>query len=574
MSIEFRPNGDGTYDCYVLHGRLDTEFASDFMHGEKGRSLLRLIQKSGLTVRTVRLVLAGSLVLAIPLAAIVAGQDDARYAMSYVYFGSSKTQIQNVLRSKDTLSVVSPSYFDLNADGSLKISNISKNFIKTMQENGIRVVPFLSNHWDRQSGVNALGNIDRLVAQITAAVAEYGLDGVNVDIENVTEKQRDQYTELVRRLRQALPAEKEVSVAVAANPKGWSTGWHGSYDYKELGKYADHLFIMAYDEHYQGGAAGPVASIDFVRQSIEYALQHVPSEKVVLGIPFFGRVWNSAGSVQGTGISISQIDTLQSLYGGTVTYDAAAGSPKLEFTIAEDAPAYTLVGKVLPPGTYTVWFENSDSLKEKLALIGKYHLKGAGNWSAGQETPDVWEYYELWLNGKYFADIHGHFAKDDIIRITADGIMKGVSASEFAPLSPLTRAQAAVIFFRLLQLPAGGGSQYPDIAGHWAESEIRGATAAGLFEGYEDGTFRPETALTREEVAVLLARMLGTEEISRAGRTFTDVEAGRWSYAEITALAELGIVSGYEDGSFLPEKAINRGEMAALVNRARGHISQ
>lgn len=81
-----------------------------------------------------------------------------------------------------------------------------------------------------------------------------GLDGVNVDIENVTEKQRTQYTELVRRLRESLPSDKEVSVAVAANPSGWNTGWHGSYDYAELGKYADHLFIMAYDEHYQGGA--------------------------------------------------------------------------------------------------------------------------------------------------------------------------------------------------------------------------------------------------------------------------------------------------------------------------------
>ena len=126
MTIDFRPNGDGTYDCYVKVGKMDTEFASDFIHGKKGQSLLRLIRNSNLAVRTVRFVLAGSLALAVPAAAMAAGQPDARYAMSYVYFGSSQTQIQNVLRAKDTLSVVSPSYFDLYSDGSLKGGTLAR----------------------------------------------------------------------------------------------------------------------------------------------------------------------------------------------------------------------------------------------------------------------------------------------------------------------------------------------------------------------------------------------------------------------------------------------------------------
>ena len=153
MWVDFRANGDGTYDCYVMIGRMDMEFASDIFNTKKGRSLLGLIKSSRLTVRSVRFVLAGSLVLAIPITAMTAEQNEARYAMSYVYFGSSQTQIKNVLRSKDVLSVVSPSYFDLNADGSLKLNNISRDFINTMKKSGIRVVPFLSNHWDRESGV-------------------------------------------------------------------------------------------------------------------------------------------------------------------------------------------------------------------------------------------------------------------------------------------------------------------------------------------------------------------------------------------------------------------------------------
>ena len=79
-------------------------------------------------------------------------------------------------------------------------------------------------------------NPEKLADQIVQAIHQYDLDGVNVDIENVTSTYRDAYTQLVRSLREKLPEEKEVSVAVAAKPNGWTTGWHGSYDYAALGK--------------------------------------------------------------------------------------------------------------------------------------------------------------------------------------------------------------------------------------------------------------------------------------------------------------------------------------------------
>ena len=137
----------------------------------------------------------------------------------------------------------------------------------------------LSNHWNRASGEAALANPEKLAQSIADAIIANNLDGVNVDIENVTHTHRSAYTELVRLLRQKLPAEKEVSVAVAANPNGWTTGWHGSYDYAELAKYADYLMVMAYDESWEGSSAGPVASYSFVKRSIEYALEHTTANK-------------------------------------------------------------------------------------------------------------------------------------------------------------------------------------------------------------------------------------------------------------------------------------------------------
>lgn len=66
----------------------------------------------------------------------------------------------------------------------------------------------------------------------------------------MTEKERTAYTDFVRLLYRKLAPKKEVSVAVAGNPYGWQTGWHGSYDYKELHKYSHYLMIMSYDESF------------------------------------------------------------------------------------------------------------------------------------------------------------------------------------------------------------------------------------------------------------------------------------------------------------------------------------
>lgn len=558
MNATLQQVQDDVYDLVLRFDKFDAEFARELMAGRKKYPDI-------IRIRMVKFVVAGALALTIPFSQITA--KGPRYAMSYLYFGSLADQIEYISLSQDTLAVVSPSYFDITENGALQINTIHSAFVQTMHQKGIQVVPFLSNHWDRQAGVAALNRAEQLAQQIAEAVEAYDLDGVNVDIENVTQEQRAQYTRLVQLLREKIPANKEVSVAVAANPNGWQTGWQGSYDYRALGEAADHLFIMSYDEHYQGGPSGPVASLDFVEQSIQYALKYVPADKIVLGIPFFGRIWAENGSVTGYGVSNNRVEAWMNQYAHTKTYDRTARSPKLELTIRPQDKKPVVGGKELAAGNYTIWYEDSDSIKEKLALVDKYQLKGAGNWSAGQETRDVWEYYDLWLNGKYFSDIYQHFAKDDIVYSAKLGIMKGVSNTLFEPEGTLTRAQAAAVAVRMLpQLSGRAARMFSDIDGHWAQAEIEQAVGAGILQGYPDGSFRPEEHMSREEMAVLLARMIQIDTSGNQKPVFSDVAENRWSYEEITALAGAGILQGYE-GSFRPEQGLTRGEMAALVQR-------
>lgn len=500
-----------------------------------------------------------------------------RFNMTYIYFGDTQAFIRNVDKAGDDLDTVSPSYFDLDDAGNLILNGITdKGFVEAMEERDVRVVPFLSNHWDRAKGRAALANRKALARQVADAVMEYGFDGVNVDIENVTDADREAYVDFVRLVREELPGTKEVSVAVAANPRGVSTGWQGSYDYEALARYSDYLMIMAYDEKSEGDVPGPVASISFVEDAIKYALRHVPAEKIVLGIPFYGRYWKVGQKYGGYGLHLSKVQEILDRYNGRVEFDEYAASPKATFTIGPGDGNCWLSGRNLTPGTYVIWFENEESIQHKLRLVQKYGLKGAGSWSLGQETIDTWDYFGLWLNGNWFVDSYGHWAQDEIADMEERGWMQGVSSTHFAPDKPLTRAQAAAIMVRALELDEGrGAGSFNDVPGqYWAVKEIGIARDNGIMQGKGNSMFGPEDPLTREEMAVILERVIDIDEedLDEEEVSFWDVDKDRWSYPAIETMSRLEVFMGYDDGTFKPADKITRGQMAALMSRIASDI--
>ncbi|NEW08016.1 glycoside hydrolase [Paenibacillus sp. SYP-B3998] len=506
-----------------------------------------------------------------------AASAQGKFNMAYLYFGSPNSYTAQVQKSGQTLDVVSPSYFELDAEGNLQISNtIQATFIDEMHRNGKKVVPFLSNNFDEGIGEKGIDNREILVNQIVDAIQANQLDGINMDIENMDATYRDKYTDLIKRLRDKLPSTMEVSVAVAANPTGAAKSWIAAYDYKALAAVSDYLMLMAYDESYPGDpTAGPVASLPFVEKSIQYALTQVSSNKIVLGIPFYGRYWNQDPASNGAGLSNQMVNKLIQTYQGTTRYDAQSQSPVATFTINPTDKETSINGKKLAEGRYTVWYENEQSLKEKLKLVSKYDLKGTGSWSLNQETADVWDYYRLWSDGFYFADMQKHWAQGDVLAAANLGWMLGTASNQFSPDAALTRAEAATIMVRALGLSSTVSAMtadgYADVpASHWAWQDIMLAKQNGLIQGISDSRFAPDQIMTREQMAALLARVLQVSaQPGKMAAQFSDVPAGSWSAEAIAAMSSGGLVDGYADGTFRPRASVTRAEMAALLSRAQ-----
>lgn len=509
------------------------------------------------------------LMLQCPLGAAAKG-----YTMSYLFHGNPAQYASDLQQTAGALDVVAPAYFKLQPNGSLRLSEaVDPDFIRETQADGVKVVPYLSNDWDRNLGIQAIHNREQLAVQLSEAVLEYHLDGVTIDIENVTKLYRDEFTQFVRLVRGLLPDDKEVSVAVGANPRGTDQDWLGLYDYSALAEASDHLFLMTYDEVYEGSIAdGPIASLSFVEASIHYALTQAPPEKIVLGVPFFGRLWKEDGSILGMAVQNSQVEMLINRYSAAVVMDEASGNAKASFTIGSSDPLPVVNRKQLAPGNYVVWYEDEQSLKQKLSLADRYGLKGTGSWSLSQEAPGIWDFYRLWSNGAEFEDSEGHWAQNAIASAFALERMKGRSESSFAPDESVTRAEAVTVLARILGHAEESAAQAPTFqdvpASHWAADSIAWAETCGIITGMAPGTFAPELPLTREQMAEMAARLLQLSPVSDSGPPFSDVPANHWSYEAIVTLAGDGIIDGFEDGTYRPQAPLTRAQLAVFMDRA------
>lgn len=150
--------------------------------------------------------------------------------------------------------------------------------------------------------------------------------------------------------------------------------------------------------------------------------------------------------------------------------------------------------------------------------------------------------------------------------------IKGYPDNSFRPDSSITRAEIATIFARILDLKSTvtGIQAFSDVASsHWAADYVEAVKKNGLVGGYPDGTFAPDKPITRAELALIIARVLKVDwstKGSLAETHFTDIEGYAARFA-IEELYRFGIVKGYGDGTFMPESAITRAEAVTMINK-------
>ena len=164
-------------------------------------------------------------------------------------------------------------------------------------------------------------------------------------------------------------------------------------------------------------------------------------------------------------------------------------------------------------------------------------------------------------------DLRGHWAEATVRQLAGQGVIAGFPDGTFAPRQPLTRAQAVTLLARAFNWPpAEAMPEFRDRVPDWAAPAVAAAVAMGVVKGYEDGTFGAHRPVTRAELAVLLARVLPLP--AEQGLPYRDA-AGipAWARDAVGRLTAAGLLQGWE-GAYWPKEPATRAEAAALLQRA------
>ncbi|WP_169089781.1 Ig-like domain-containing protein [Paenibacillus sp. PL91] len=165
-----------------------------------------------------------------------------------------------------------------------------------------------------------------------------------------------------------------------------------------------------------------------------------------------------------------------------------------------------------------------------------------------------------------FEDLSDHWAKGAVEKLSALNVINGYPDQTFKPEKEMTRAEFVVLLVKALQLKGTGGPSFSDLNGHWAEEAVQTAATLGIIQGVNDSTFAPKQKITREQMAVILVRALKLKTENEEKTKFVDQSnVSAWAVSSLNTLVGQGIIKGYEDGSFRPDKAMNRGEAASVI---------
>lgn len=286
----------------------------------------------------------------------------------------------SVTANAGNLNVISPTWFKLCDNEGGYTSFASADYVQKAHDRGIEVWALIENieYKDSISMYEILSSTttrQKLIDSLMNDLITYGIDGINVDFEQLSMDCGEHFVEFIR----------ELSVACRKNGKVLSVDnyvprdYNDYYDRKEQGIVADYVIVMGYDEHYAGSKeAGSVASIDYVEDGIAQTVKEVPAEKVINAIPFYTRIWETTGD----GISSQAVDMVTaeqfiSNHGITAEWDETTCQNYGEYTSGDSR--------------YQVWLEDADSIKVKLNVMENYGIGGVAEWRLGFEKPEIWD---------------------------------------------------------------------------------------------------------------------------------------------------------------------------------------
>ena len=277
------------------------------------------------------------------------------------------------------VNVISPTWFSVTDETGTISSLASADYVKLAHDAGREVWGLIDNFneaFDETTDLAYASVRSRIIEQLLAEAASCGMDGINVDFENLKEAGIPHYLQFLRELTSAAHAQNLVVSVDTPVPQAYTM----YYQRGEQARFVDYMIVMAYDEHFAGSEeAGSVSSLPFVQQAVEEMTRVMPADQVICGIPFYTRVWTEKFGQSAITSEVLGMDGAKNYAKEnqmTETWDASLGQ---NVATVETSDA-----------RYTIWMEDEQSMEEKLKVIQSADLAGVAEWKLGFECAYVW----------------------------------------------------------------------------------------------------------------------------------------------------------------------------------------
>lgn len=298
---------------------------------------------------------------------------------------TANNSVSSVLASTKGVNVISPTWFYLNDNDGGIASLASADYVSYCHNQGVEVWALVSNlenaEVDSTSVLNVTSSRDTLVNNLISEAVKYDLDGINVDFESLEGEAGVGFLQFIRELSLKCRANEIILSVDNYSPAAYNE----FYSMDEQAVFADYIVLMAYDEHYNGSEEGSVASLSFVSEGVANTLEKVPASQLILGMPFYTRLW--------------KVTPDESSESGTVVTSEALGMSEAESRVAANGATYQWLEECgqyyaefeYEGSTYKIWLEDQNSLEKKLEVMQSNDLAGASFWKLGYEKNTVWD---------------------------------------------------------------------------------------------------------------------------------------------------------------------------------------
>ena len=420
---------------------------------------------------------------------------------------------------------------------------------------------------------------ETFAAACAAFLKTHDLDGVDLDWEYPVSgasgsagrpADKGNFTLLLQAVRRALDRlERQEGREYTLSVAGAAGTWYlRNIEPRAVAEMVDHIFIMGYDFagpwSQRTGLNAPMSSISSSVQA--YLDSGVPAEKLVLGIPLYGyRYQGASGGSQGVG---GTFDSAASVTWRWVKANALKDTSLSGFR--RDQVPFLFGNRTF------ISYEDPQSVAVKASLAAEQSLGGIGFWELSQD--DDGELVRAAAAAFGAADGFRDVAADAwyasaVEYVRRRGLMQGVTATAFRPAASVSRSMTAAILYRLAGSPQTGACDFYDVpAGAYYASAAAWAQARGVVTGYGDGTFRPDGAVTRQQLAAMLyryARLQGAD--LSAGADLTAYPDGdtvpAYAREALSWAVGAGVLRGRADGRLDGGGTASRAELAVLLQR-------